>query len=609
MDFILIQGLNGLAGASALFLVAAGLSLIFGVSRIVNFAHGTVFMIGAYCAWTLIDAVGMNFWAAIPCAALITAALGGVLEITILRRLYARHELLPLLATFGLVLIAHDVVPLIWGAQDIIGPRAPGLEGSVAIFGRHLPLYDIFLIIIGPTVLAILWLFLNTTRCGRIIRAATQDREMAAALGIRQDLLFTGVFMLGCALAGLGGALQLPRETLHHTLDTQIIVSAFIVVVIGGMGSLVGAFIAALIVAEVSAFGVVIWPEGTLAMLFLIMVAVLALRPRGLCGRKDQPQTHHAVSLPSPPRSGYSRRMIWSALGLMVALILFGYIGSPFALDIASQILIAILFATSLHILMGWSGIISFGHAGLFGLGAYGAALLFYRGFPLPVSLLGGVIITAITAGAFATLVRHMRGVYLAMLTLAFSQLLYATAFQWVNVTGGDNGILGLWPEPPLDTPAGWYTLCLGLTAPILAGLAYLYRTPFTYTLRASQDSEHRARADALPVDTTRILAFILSGAIAGLAGGLFVFLKGSAFPSVFDISLSVDGLVMVLLGGIAHPLGPILGATLYTLGVTVISTITPLWHMIIGGGILLLTQIAPGGILALRRLQNRKSA
>ncbi|MCV6624921.1 MAG: branched-chain amino acid ABC transporter permease, partial [Cellvibrionaceae bacterium] len=168
------------------------------------------FMIGAYVAWTFIDALGVNYWLAMILAALATAVLGAVIEFVVLRRLYDRHELLPLLATFGLVLVAHDVVPLIWGAQDIIGPRAPGLEGSVSVFGSQLPQYDLFLIFVGPVVMAGLWLLLNKTRAGRIIRAATEDREMAAALGIRQDLLFTGVFMLGCALAGLGGALQLP---------------------------------------------------------------------------------------------------------------------------------------------------------------------------------------------------------------------------------------------------------------------------------------------------------------------------------------------------------------------------------------------------------------
>ncbi len=600
MDFIVIQALNGLAGASSLFLVAAGLSLIFGVSRVVNFAHGTVFMVGAYVAWTLIDRLGVNFWFAAPLAALATAALGGIIEVLVLRRLYGRHELLPLLATFALVLVAHDLVPLVWGAQDIIGPRAPGLTGAVAVAGRLLPSYDLFLILVAPAVLAALWLMLNRTRFGRIVRAATEDPEMAAALGIRQDRLFTLVFMLGCGLAGLGGALRLPRETLHHSLDTQVIVSAFVVVVIGGMGSLGGAFVASAIVGVVSAFGIVAWPQGTLAMLFVIMAAVLVVRPQGVFGRPALPGAHRPLALPSPPLEGYGRKARLAATGIVVALGVFGCVGSPFALDVATQTLIAVLFAASLHLLIGWAGLISFGHAALFGLGAYGAALL-SRHLPFGVAMAGGVAAAALGAAAFGMLVRRMTGVYLAMLTLAFSQLLFAAAFQWVSLTGGDNGVLGLWPDPPWDTAGGWYALTLGLSVLCLGGLAYLYRTPFAYTLRAAQDSEARARADALPVDGARIAAFAVSGAVAGLAGALLVFLKGSAFPSLFAVQQSVDGLVMVLLGGIAHPLGPVAGAVAYTLGVTVIATLTPSWHMIVGAAILVLTRALPGGLLRTR--------
>jgi branched-chain amino acid transport system permease protein len=606
VDFILIQGLNGLAGASSLFLVAAGLSLIFGVTRVVNFAHGTVFMLGAYVAWTLIDRLGVNFWLAAPLAALAAAGLGAGIEILVLRRLYAGHELLPLLATFGLVLIAHDLVPLVWGAQDVIGPRAPGLEGSVLLMGRSLPVYDLFLIGFAPAVLAGLWLVLHRTRFGRFVRAATDDREMAAALGIRQDRLFTGVFMLGCALAGLGGALQLPRETLHHSLDTQVVVSAFVVVVIGGMGSLGGAFLASAVVGLVSAFGIVIWPQGTLAMLFLIMTAVLAARPRGLFGRAGAAEPHRPLVLPSPPAAGYPRRACRIAAAGVVVAAASAFILSPFALDLASQALIAALFAASLHLLVGWAGLISFGHAAFFGLGGYGAALALRGGAGLPLALAAGVLAAALGAAAFGGLARRMCGVYLAMLTLAFSQLLHAAAFQWVGLTGGDNGILGLWPEPPFDTPEGFFLLVLGLSVAVFVLLARLYRAPFGFVLRAAQDALARARADALPVDGTRVAANAVAGGIAGLAGGLMVALKGSAFPTLFDVPQSIDGLVMVLLGGIAHPLGPILGAAVYTLGVDLITTMTPHWQMIVGGGILLLAQAAPGGLLGGRRGDRR---
>jgi len=207
---VLLQFLNGLAGASSLFLVAAGLSLIFGVTRIVNFAHGSLYMLGMYLAVWLSGRVG--FWIALPLATVAVAAVGTCIEISLLRRIYRAPELLQLLATFALVLIVRDFALWAWGPEDLLGPRAPGFAGAVEIAGRPFPQYDLLLILAGPAVFAAMHLFLTRTRWGILVRAATQDREMAGALGVNQRWLFTGVFTLGAALAGLGGALAIPRE-------------------------------------------------------------------------------------------------------------------------------------------------------------------------------------------------------------------------------------------------------------------------------------------------------------------------------------------------------------------------------------------------------------
>src|SRR6185369_13903489 len=192
---VLIQFLNGLAGASSLFLVAAGLSLIFGVSRIINFAHGSLYMLGMYLAVWLSSRVG--FWAAVPLAAITVGAAGALIEIGVLRRIYKAPELLQLLATFALLLLIKDATLWLWGPEEFLGPRAPGLAGAVTIAGTAFPQYDLFLIIVGPLVLAKLWYLLYRTRWGVLLRAASEDREMAGALGINQRWLFTGVFALG----------------------------------------------------------------------------------------------------------------------------------------------------------------------------------------------------------------------------------------------------------------------------------------------------------------------------------------------------------------------------------------------------------------------------
>ena len=185
---LLVQLLNGLASASSLFLVSAGLSLIFGVMRIVNFAHGSFFMLGIYVAYSLVEHLGaaIGFWPALLLAPLATAALGALVEVVLLRRIYRAPELFQLLATFALVLVIKDAVLWAWGPEELFGPRAPGLEGAVEILGRQFPTYDLFLMVVGPLVLGLLWLGLHRTRWGTLVRAATQDRGMVGALGVNQ---------------------------------------------------------------------------------------------------------------------------------------------------------------------------------------------------------------------------------------------------------------------------------------------------------------------------------------------------------------------------------------------------------------------------------------
>src|SRR5687767_14460578 len=281
---VLIQFLNGLAGASSLFLIAAGLSLIFGVSRIVNFAHGSLYMLGMYLAVWLSAKVG--FWASVPIAAMAVGALGALVEVVLLRRIYRAPELLQLLATFALVLVIKDFALWAWGPEDLLGPRAPGLAGAVTIAGRQFPQYDLFLIAIGPAFFVLLHLLLTRTRFGILVRAATEDREMASALGVNQRGLFTAVFALGAALAGLGGALAIPREPANLEIDLAVVSDAFVVVVVGGMGSIPGAFLAALLIAEIKAFCFgLAYSELTLVAEFIVMAVVLILRPWGFLGR------------------------------------------------------------------------------------------------------------------------------------------------------------------------------------------------------------------------------------------------------------------------------------------------------------------------------------
>src|SRR5918994_160061 len=359
IDLILAQTLNGLASASSLFLVASGLSIIFGVTRIVNFAHGSLYMLGAYLAWTLVNHFGpadpLGFWGGVGLAALAVGLLGVAVEVLVLRRIYRAPELFQLLATFGVVLMVQDLALAIWGPEDKLGPRAPGFRSFVVLFGNRFPTYELFLIVVGPAVLGLIWFLFRKTRWGTLVRAATQDREMLGALGVNQRLLFTSVFCFGATLAGLGGALQLPREAVNLHMDLSMITEAFVVVVVGGLGSVTGAY---------------------------------------------------------------------------------------------------------LHLMMGPGGMASFGHAAYFGLGAYGAALAVrWIGAPMEPALVLAPFLAGLAGVVFGWFCVRLSGVHLAMLTLAFAQIAWATAFQWVELTGGDNGLLGIWPSAWAAPKIAYYYL------------------------------------------------------------------------------------------------------------------------------------------------------
>src|SRR5215213_4218833 len=604
LSFVVVQMLTGLASASSLFIIASGLTIVFGVTRIVNFAHGSLYMLGAYFAVTLVPRLldlsygPHSFWAGVLLSALAVGVLGVVMEVVLLRRIYRAPELFQLLATFGVVLVVQDLVIRVFGPQDILGPRAPGLRAPVEILGRRFPSYELVLIAAGPVVLGLLWLLMNKTRFGVLVRAATQDREMVGALGVNQALLFTGTLFLGAFLAGLGGALQIPKAPAVAHMDLDIIAETFVVTVIGGMGSIPGAFLAALVIGQLNAFGILVFPKITLALVFLLMGVVLVLRPYGLLGRPEAPAGAHVAAIGGPLRTwGAAEKAI--ALATLAVLMLLPLFGDAYALKVATEVMIFGLFAFSLHFLIGTGGLVSFGHAAYFGLGAYGAALaLRHLGAPMELALPLAPIAAAVGAALFGFFIVRLSGIYLAMLTLAAAQILYAVAFQWVEVTGGDNGIVGVWPSAWASGRITYYYLTLIVSVAAITGLRQVMYAPFGYALRGARDSELRADAIGIDVRAHRWLSFILAGAAAGLAGGLYVFSKGSVDPAALGIPTSVDALTMLLLGGIQTVMGPLAGAAvLHTLR-DQIMPLTDVWRLLLGLSIIAMVLLFPRGLV-----------
>jgi branched-chain amino acid transport system permease protein len=598
MTAILIQLLTGLAGASSLFLVAAGLTVIFGVTRVVNFSHGSLFMLGAYIGWSILSRLPRDpeyFALGVLLTGLATAAIGTLLEVALLRRIYRAPELLQLLATFGVVLILQDVTQRVWGPADLTLPRGPWLRSAVIILGERFPLYDLILIGIGPLVLGALWLLFTRTRWGVLVRAATLDREMVSALGVDQRMLFTSVFALGAGLAGIGGALVLPQGSANLQMDLSVITDAFVVVVVGGLGSLAGAYLAAVLIGVLQALGIVLLPKATLVLVFVVMACVLVIRPNGLLGKPLTAARGEAQSIAAIGPAGAALR--WGALAALMLAIAAPLVVGPFVLSVLTEMAIAVLFAASLHVMMGPGGMASFGHAAWFGIGAYGAALAVkLLAVPMPLGLLIAPLAAGSVALLFGALVVRLSGVYLAMLTLAFAQIVWAVAFQWSDFTGGDNGILGVWP-PSWAGPLSFYWIALLLCVGGALLLRRMLYAPFGFALRASRDSALRAEAIGLDPRRIRLAAFTLAGTAAGLAGGLAAYSKGSVFPNTISIGHSVDALVMVLLGGVQTMAGPIIGAIAYTGLFDALLLATDLWRAALGAAILAIVLLFPDGI------------
>jgi branched-chain amino acid transport system permease protein len=561
---------------------------------------------GALAGW--LGPGPLAFWGGVLLAAMAVGIAGALLEALLLRRLYAAPELLQLTATFAVVLIVRDAVLAFWGPEDLLGPRAPGLSGTVEIFGRAIPQYDLALMAIGPIVLALLTLLVTRTRFGMLVRAAAENRVLTAALGIEEGRLFTAVFGLGALLAGFAGALQLPREPANLGMDLAIIADAFVVTVVGGLGSIPGAFLAAILISLAKALCIALgtveiagvafaFPKLTLVAEFVVMAAVLAVKPQGLLGVPPTiaPTTplpeQRALARPATRRDGVV------AIAAFVLLALVPRLFDEYAAVLATDIAIAALFVASLQLLLATGGMTSFGHAAYFGIGAYAAALAAKGGAPMLLGLVAGPAAAAVAATLFGWFCVRLSGVYLAMLTLAFAQIAWSIAWQWEAVTGGSNGIVGVWPPPWLADRARFYWLTLAVVGAASFALVRLAQSPFGYALRAVRDSPMRAGALGLDPTTIQWRGFVVAGAFAGLAGGLFAFSKGSISPETLAIPRSVDALVMVLLGGLNALFGPLIGAAAFTWLADVLARTTEYWRSALGALILVLVLVFPQGV------------
>lgn len=286
MDVIGIQMVNGLSYGFLLFIITSGLSLVFGIMGVLNLAHGSLYMLGAYIALALLSNIVSSFWIAIFLAAAFVAVIALVIEVGLLRPTYHLGHLSQVLLTFGLAYVFQDIAKVLWGTQVMSLPLPSYLQGSVEVFGQSFPVYRLFVIFIGILIGIGMWILQEKTRYGAIIRAGLVDKEMISGLGINIKLVFTTVFLVGGILAGFGGGIAAPILGIYPGMEFQTLILALVVLVIGGLGSFLGTFVASILVGLLDTFGKYFLPELSLFIVFALMAVILVVKPNGLLGKK-----------------------------------------------------------------------------------------------------------------------------------------------------------------------------------------------------------------------------------------------------------------------------------------------------------------------------------
>lgn len=609
LSFLTVQVLSALRQAAFLFLISSGLTLIFGVLNILNFAHGALYMLGAYFIYALtLHLTGPGgFLIALLAAPLGVALIAVAIEAGLLRRIYKQEEIYQLLLTYSLVLIIDDLAKIVFGPEYKSIPKPDAISGAVTFFGGTVPVYTLVVLVLAPAMALVLWYLLYKTRTGKIVRATSSDREMADALGINMSALFTLVFAFGATLAGFAGALAGPARTVFPGVGTEVIIESFVVVVIGGLGNLWGALIGSILIGTLETVGIIVFPEFEMSLIYLLMVAILVVRPWGLFGRplKVKALSDKNLSMEAQEISPV-HFSIHPAIRLipLVLLLIVPLVAGRFYQFLLTQILIASLVAVAFNLLLGTTGLLSFGQMAFYGVGAYTVGLLVMKaGFGTLPALLLSPVFAALAAGVIGFFCVRLSGVHFAMLTLAFGQLVYTIAFKWYGFTGGDNGIQGI-PIRPLPggidigSTKAMYYFALAVVGLSVECLRRIRSSAFGSTLKAIRENNQRAAYLGVNVKLYQWAAFVIAGAFTGLAGGLYAVMEKAITPDIIHWTKSGEPVFMTIIGGIYSFAGPVVGAAVFVVLNSYLVAWTEKWALVLGIILLVMVLLLPGGVV-----------
>jgi branched-chain amino acid transport system permease protein len=559
LSFIWPQLLIGLINGSFYAMLSMGLAIIFGMLNILNFMHGTFYMLGAFLTWMALQYLGIGFWPSLLLAPLTVAILGLVLERTLIRHVYDLDPLYGLLLTFGLSLVVEGVFRNLFGSMGRPYAIPAALSGGTNLGFMFLPTYRAWALCISVVICFGTWLVVERTKLGAYLRAATERPDIVLTFGINVRRLVTLTYALGVGLAALAGTLAAPIYQVSPQMGSGLLVTVFAVVVIGGMGSIGGSIFAGLALGVVEGLTKVFYGEFSNTVVFVVMVMVILARPAQLFSGSTSAVA--VASSGSGVGSGRAPPLLWwglALLGLVAPLAVYPIL-------VIKALCIA-LFACSFNLLVGYVGLMSFGHAAFFGMAAYVAAHVVKAwGMPPELAILAGMAVAGILGTAVGWLAIRRQGLYFAMITLALAQTVYFFALQ-ARFTHGEDGIQGV----PRGHLLGVIDLSANMTmyyfVYVLFAAAFflIYRiihSPFGLVLKATRDNEARAVSLGYRVDRFKLMAFALSSVLAGLAGALKALTFQLATLSDIDFQASGTVVLLTLVGGMGTVLGPVVGA------------------------------------------------
>lgn len=623
------QILNGLQLGIILFLMAAGLTLTFGIMNLVNLAHGSLFMLGAYMGVTFQLLTG-SFVLGFMFAGVATFLIGLVMERLVIRHLYARSHLDQVMCTVGLVYVFNEATRMAFGPEPLHAPVPALLSGTVELLpGAPYPAYRLAMIVAGLAIGGLLYGLIARTRTGMLIRAGASNRVMTSVLGVNIGTIYAVVFGLGAALAGLAGFIAAPILTVYPGMGDNVLILALVVLVVGGMGSVKGAFVAALLVGVIDTIGRAylkdvmglmlspvaantVAPALASMLIYILMAVVLFFRPEGLvpAAGMRRPEAPSEPASDAPLGAGLLARWRVPAIGLLgggflLLPLVAGLADSPFWVDMGVRVIIFAIAALSLDLILGQTGLVSFGHALYLGVGAYVVGILADKGvesgvvqWPLAMA------VSAALAAALSMVALRTSGTFFIMITLAFAQMMFYGASSLYDY-GGDDGMHlsvrstfgGL---VDLYDATQFYYLALALLV-VLAGLNIrLARSRFGMVLKGIRVNERRMQAVGFSTFRYKLVACAISAAVCGLAGAMLANAAEFVGPQFMDWTRSAELMIMVVAGGLATPLGAVVGALAYLGLEKYLSDLTIHWRLAFGVLLILLVFVGRGGLGAL---------